>query len=229
MHDIAYEKYSDSSERHRADEDLKSEAFKRVFAKDSSLGERAAALAVTSAMKAKTSLTKVGKGIPKTKRKHSIKKNVPKKIMTKKKKTENLKQSKMSFKTFVKKVENNMNETKPKTVKCAVKKALQAADMIIKGKKLSVPKTVKLPEFTGGMLPIVPILAGLSAVGSLIGGASGVVKTINDIKNSRKQLEEQRHHSLSMEQKIGKGLYLAPFRKKGYGLYLRPAPKTKNY
>lgn len=224
MHDIAYGKYSDTSERHKADEYLKSEAFKRVFAKDSSLGERTAALAVAAAMKAKTSLTKSGKGIPKKKK--IIKKNIIKKNMNK---TNNLKQRKISFKTFVKKVENNMNEAKPKSVKCAVKKALQAADMIIKGKKLNVPNSVKLPEFTGGILPIVPILAGLSAVGSLIGGASGVMKTLNGIKSSQKQLDEQRRHNLSMEQKIGKGLYLAPFRKKGFGLYLRPAPKTKNY
>ena len=53
VHDIAYSKYTDSANRARADKELATVAWKRVKAGDSSVGERAAALAVTAAMKAK--------------------------------------------------------------------------------------------------------------------------------------------------------------------------------
>jgi hypothetical protein len=55
-HDIAYSKYSDSFNRTVADKILAEKAWERVRAQDSSLGERAAALAVTAAMKAKTAV-----------------------------------------------------------------------------------------------------------------------------------------------------------------------------
>ncbi|EZA55312.1 hypothetical protein X777_05154 [Ooceraea biroi] len=44
-------------------------------------------------------------------------------------------------------------------------------------------------------------------VGSLIGGAAGVAKAVNDSKATRRQLEELQRHSHAME---GRGLYLAP-------------------
>lgn len=55
-HDIAYSKYTDSAHRSVADKILAKKAWERVKASDVSLGERAAALAVTAAMKAKTSI-----------------------------------------------------------------------------------------------------------------------------------------------------------------------------
>jgi len=55
-HDIAYSKYSDSINRTIADRILAEKAWERVRAKDSTFSERAAALAVTSAMKAKTAI-----------------------------------------------------------------------------------------------------------------------------------------------------------------------------
>lgn len=55
-HDIAYSKYSDSGNRRVADNILASKAWSRVKSSDASLGERAAALAVSAAMKAKTKL-----------------------------------------------------------------------------------------------------------------------------------------------------------------------------
>lgn len=53
-HDIAYSKYSDSAHRTAADRILAAQAWNRVKSSDSSVGEKAAALAVTAAMKAKT-------------------------------------------------------------------------------------------------------------------------------------------------------------------------------
>lgn len=66
QHDIAYANHKHSEDRHKADLKLKAEANKRIFARDSSIGERAAAVAVSAAMKVKTS---IGAGVGKMKRK----------------------------------------------------------------------------------------------------------------------------------------------------------------
>lgn len=56
-HDIQYSINKDNLEkRHEADRELAESAWKRVLADDSSLGEKAAAWAVTNVMKAKTKL-----------------------------------------------------------------------------------------------------------------------------------------------------------------------------
>lgn len=55
-HDISYSKYSDSEHRSIADRALAEKAWQRVKSSDASIGERAAALAVTAAMKAKTAI-----------------------------------------------------------------------------------------------------------------------------------------------------------------------------
>lgn len=56
IHDIEYSKFSDSENRRRADKDLAERAWQRFKAGDSSVGEKAAAWAVTTAMKAKTAI-----------------------------------------------------------------------------------------------------------------------------------------------------------------------------
>lgn len=53
-HDIAYSKYSDTRNRSIADRALSEKAWQRVKSSDANIGERAAALAVTAAMKGKT-------------------------------------------------------------------------------------------------------------------------------------------------------------------------------
>lgn len=55
-HDIAYSKFTDSAHRSVADKILAEKAWNRVKSSDASVGERAAALAVTTAMKAKTAI-----------------------------------------------------------------------------------------------------------------------------------------------------------------------------
>lgn len=54
QHDIAYSKYSDTKNRSIADRALAEKAWQRVKSNNASIGEKAAALAVTAAMKAKT-------------------------------------------------------------------------------------------------------------------------------------------------------------------------------
>jgi len=56
---------------------------------------------------------------------------------------------------------------------------------------------------------ILPILSMLSALGSLIGGATGVAKAVSDSKVTRRQLEELQRHNRTMG---GHGLYLAPYK-----------------
>lgn len=64
-HDIAYSQNIDLEGRHAADKVLQEKAWQRVKAKDSGLGEKAAALLVTGAMKTKRAL---GMGIRKKRR-----------------------------------------------------------------------------------------------------------------------------------------------------------------
>ena len=79
QHDISYSKYSDSAHRSVADKILAEKAWERVKSSDAGLGERAAALAVTAAMKGKTAFgggrrkKRGGKRISKKKRGGNIK------------------------------------------------------------------------------------------------------------------------------------------------------------
>ena len=54
QHDIAYSKFDDTKNRSIADRALAEKAWQRVKSSDASVGEKAAALAVAAAMKAKT-------------------------------------------------------------------------------------------------------------------------------------------------------------------------------
>lgn len=65
LHDIAYASYSDSEHRRQADKELAERAWQRFKSSDSSVGEKAAAWAVTTAMKAKSS---IGSGRRRSKR-----------------------------------------------------------------------------------------------------------------------------------------------------------------
>lgn len=210
-HDIVYATHKDSLERREADKKLAAGALKRVFAKDSTLGERAASLLVTTVMKTKTGLSKIGMGISKKKKKYRRRtKESTKRI---------------SFVTLVKNAKAGIKKSKANTVGTAIVAALRAAKTCKKGKKVSVPRIIKVPNITGGVLPILPILVGLSAVGSLVGSASGVIKTLKGMKNAKAQLEENRRHNRAMEVKVGSGLKMGAC-KNGSGLYLKPFKKN---
>lgn len=106
-------------------------------------------------------------------------------------------------------------------------KALQAARAAIRKaggrKQIRVPRIIPFSPKSGGVLPLIPIFAGLSALGTMLGGASAVVKTAIDAKNAAKKLEESKRHNQAMEA-IGHGLYVRKS-KRGYGLFLK---KSKN-
>jgi len=108
-----------------------------------------------------------------------------------------------------------------------IKSALQAAKVEMKksgGKSnIQVPRIIPIPSKIGGALPLlIPILTALSAIGGIVGGASGVVKTINDANSAKKQLEESKRHNKAIESiALGKGLYMRPY-KNGAGFFLSP-------
>ena len=105
-----------------------------------------------------------------------------------------------------------------------INSALIAAKDAIKkegGKKnINVPRILPIPTKIGGILPLIPIFAGLSALGALVGGASGVVKAVNSVNEAKQQLGESVRHNKTMEAiALGKGAYVKLYRK-GLGLYL---------
>ncbi|CAB3252880.1 unnamed protein product [Arctia plantaginis] len=83
---------------------------------------------------------------------------------------------------------------------------------------IKLPRIIPVPK-TGGFLPIVPIFAGLSAAGSLAGGAAAIAKAINAYKTAKKQLLEAKRHNKEMEALfIGRGLHIKHY-KDGLGIY----------
>lgn len=202
-HDIAYSKSNELYDRHKADKTLADIAWKRVK-QSSSLKEKLAALSVTAAMKTKT---KLGMGINKKKKRKTQRKGKG-----------------VSFREIVK---NARSAARPaKTVNEAAKQALVAVRRLIKGKQKRLPPRIIPVPKTGGILPLIPLFAGLSALGALTGGAAGVAKAVNDAASAKKRLREAERHNQTMEGIAlrGKGLYLRPYRK-GYGLFLQ----SKNY
>lgn len=138
--------------------------------------------------------------------------------------------------TSSKSVEKDMTH-----LKRAVKAALMAARKLKKGRSLKPvgrgkgargktsgdnnERVLPLPK-TGGLLPLLPIFAGLSAIGSLAGGAAGVAKAISETRDASRRLAELKRHNETMEAvalRKGKGLFLKPHSKTGgLGLYMMP-------
>lgn len=212
-HDITYHKYPNGPQRIEADKVLSSEAWNRVLAKDSSVGEKAAALTVTGAMKAKIGMSKLGKGL---KRLSCMKNKKKKKTM-----------KKCSFKSLVSKTRKSMRGNSSTSANDIIKSAIFAAKNIKKESTVPEIRIIPIPK-SGGMLPLVPIFAGLSALGSLVGGVSAVVNAIRSTNEGKRSLlgNQRIEGGISIgKSKNGEGLYLQPY-KKGYGLFLKPYPNT---
>ena len=76
---------------------------------------------------------------------------------------------------------------------------------------------------------MIPIFAGLSALGALSGGVAGVVKAVNDANAAKQQLAEAQRHNKVMEKiPLGKGLHLKPYRQ-GLGLHKKPSHHHQGY
>jgi hypothetical protein len=90
-----------------------------------------------------------------------------------------------------------------------------------KKKKKATSKRILPVAKRGGILPILPLLGVL---GSLVGGAAGVAKAVNDNKAVQRQLEELKRHNRVME---GHGVYLAPY-KRGQGVSKRKKKRQRD-
>lgn len=210
-HDIAYSKHKDSNERSKADKILQTEALKRVISKDASFGERLTSIGVAAAMKAKRKLS--GKGFA-TKSRCNMKKKKP-----------------VSFSSLVKNARLAIKQSRPDDIKSAIKVAISSAKKSKRGKHVREPRTIKLPTITGGILPLIPIFAGLGALGSIVGSTAGVVNAINQARKGQMDLEESKRHNRTIEaiaigNKAGKGFYLHSH-KHGKGFYLTQRPKNR--
>lgn len=212
-HDIAYSKSEDIDQRHIADRKLIDKAIERTKASDTSFGERVSAHLVEKIMKAKT---KFGMGCTTTT-------NKKKKTKSEKKQGGNL----PTFHQIVQKSKRIIKEKKPNTLRKSIKLALQVAKKESSNNKRNIkkPRVIRVPK-TGGVLPLIPIFAGLSALGALSGGAAGIAKAVIEAKDATRQLKENQRHNKTMEAiSMGRGLYLRPH-KTGLGLYLNPNQKN---
>jgi hypothetical protein len=184
QHDIAYDKYSNLTDRHTADLELYKMAKRRMKDKGAGKGEKLASWLVSKVMKSKI---KTGAGIK-------------------------------SFKQLVSKIRTELKKSKKGNI---INRAYAAAKKIFPNTcRIQVPRLIPIPK-TGGILPLIPIFAGLSALGSLAGGAAGIAKAVGDYKAARKGLNESERHNKMMESiALGKGLHLKPY-KNGSGLCLK--------
>lgn len=219
QHDIAYDRYSDLANRHQADQILASKALSRARSGSTPLGERLAALGVGAAMKAKV---KLGMG-----RRRQLGRRC-KKVLGKGMRGNGLrKQLKtggaLSFRDLVRSAWDAVKTKRPIDLITAAKLALNR----IRGmaKNITSPRIIPVPK-TGGFLPLIPLFAGLSALGALSGGAAGIAKAVQDANAAKSQLQEAQRHNQAMEAiAIGKGFFLKPYRK-GFGLYLNKQKKN---
>lgn len=222
-HDIAYSEHKDSAERAVADQKLQNEAVMRVLAKDATMGERAAAFGVAAGMKAKRMLT--GQGIARKDIK-MMKKHFGKRANVKKNNNE------MTFAALIKNAKVAIKRSKPDNTDAAIKIALRSIKRAKEGNEVKAPRSIKMPPISGGILPLVPIFAGLGALGSIVGSAAGVANAINQAQKAHVELNESQRHNAMMEaiaigsKKGGKGV-LVRSSKKGKGFYLAPYKKNR--
>lgn len=231
-HDIAYSITDDQQKRNMADEILAKAAWQRVKASNASIAERLAALGVAGFMKAKA---RAGMGVTTTKNKKQSKKKNP--------------SVKRIFQHAVRTAREIVKLDKPQRLPDAAKLAVNAARLAVKGQKpnkktieIGLPRIIPVPK-VGGVLPLIPIFAGLSALGALMGGSAGVASAVLSAQRAKKELKEAQRHNQTMESialghgrrqsspsstaRSGSGLYLKPY-KNGLGLYLAPFDESKN-
>lgn len=220
-HDIAYVQSNDIDQRHIADQKLINKAIERTKAKDASIGEKASSFLVEKIMKMKT---KFGMGMGCGEGKKKRKQQKTKKIKT----GGGAKKKLPTFNQIVGKSKQKITKVKkPQTLRKSIQLALQVARKVSAKDKKSIkkPRIIKVPK-TGGILPLIPIFAGLSALGALGGGAAGIAKAVIAAKEATNQLKESKKHNRTMESiAMGRGMFLKPH-KTGLGIYLNPNQKN---
>lgn len=227
-HDLAYLDNLDNLDaRHKADYDLEQSAWKRVQSKDASASEKGAAWLVTNIMKAKQ---RFGMGVSSGKR--SSKKTPCRRRRRRRRggkgsKTKGV-SKRVAFGSSIRGpiraelLKSGGRKNLEKNIMKTMKVALAAARKSVKAaggkRRIRTPRIIPIPK-TGGLLPLIPIFAGLSALGSLAGGAASIVNAIKKVKNIGKTGATLQ---LSSE---GNGLYLKPYRQ-GMGLFMNPQQRN---
>jgi len=94
-----------------------------------------------------------------------------------------------------------------------------------RGSEINLSKTqLQKMKKMGGFLPLIPlILAGISAIGALAGGAATIAKTVHEKQASDASIAEQTRHNREIESELrGSGLkkFTCCPTCKGSGLYL---------
>ena len=147
-HDIAYSKYQSGENRRIADEILAKKSQERVYTSDANLGEKAAALVVSEAIKLKTQM---GMGINR-KQKTMCK---PAKRKTSKVRGDGMKRKNRGKLSTIISAADHILFTE---CSCGCKKAGGRSKIII-------PRMILIPSKVGGFLPfLIPLFSGLGAV-----------------------------------------------------------------
>lgn len=129
-----------------------------------------------------------------------------------------------TFSSIVSHAKKHIRKLKPKCKKMLTELAYAAAQELATDLPIKLPRVIPVPK-SGGSLPLIPILAGLSATGNLTGGIAGITKAVDDYKLAKKNLTDLKKHNMKVDAlRIGKGLHLKPY-KNGLGIYVT---KTKN-
>lgn len=151
------------------------------------------------------------------------------------KKTATARSVKKLFRRATQSAKKSIASRSPQTIGEASKLAITAAAKAVNLKKklpkkevmAALPRIIPVPKI-GGALPLIPIFAGLSALGALIGGSSSVANAVLSANRAKQKLKETSRHNETMEaialgrsNKSGSGLYISPY-KRGFGLFIKP-------
>lgn len=146
-----------------------------------------------------------------------------------------IKNAKKIYRNAVSSARKQIKSIKPSSFNEATKIAIDAAKHALKVNggitrkeaNQGLPRIIPVPKI-GGVLPLIPIFAGLSALGALVGGSTSIANAVINAKDAKKKFTEAKRHNETMEAialgkspKTGGGLFLSPY-KNGYGLYLSP-------
>lgn len=125
---------------------------------------------------------------------------------------------KKTFKNMINHAKKHVQKLKPKCKKAAIELAIAAAKEFASDLPMGIPRIIPVPK-TGGFLPLIPIFAGLSTVGSLAGGAAGIAKAVSAINSAKKRLSKLKQSNEKMNDVcIGQGLQLKQHGS-GLGIY----------
>lgn len=227
IHDIAYSASSNLKDRHIADNELAKQAMARVKSKDAGIGEKIAALTVAGLTKVKSA---IGAGVRKNKKKSSTKgKKKNQTVLAKANSNQTIQNAIVSAKKA-------LTSKQPKTMNDAINVAMKAAkssmNNLSPSRNGNIQRIIPVPKM-GGLLPLIPIFAGLSALGALSGGTAAVANAVITANDAKKRLKESQRHNEAMESialgknKRGDGVFLKPYRN-GLGLYTHKKVVTKN-